>query len=607
MRAFCRILLTGVVLAATAATAHGATIPVTTTADALAGDGQCSLREAVLAARLNTAVLGCPAGAPTGEDTIGLAAATYVLTLAGAREDGGATGDLDVGGVGQTTRIAGLGSGATAIDAAGLDRAFDVLPTSALVLEDLAVRGGAPPTPEVGSGDAGADGAGVHNFGSLIVRRILFTGNRAGSGARGTSGADPGTFSGGAGGSGGAIWSGGSQAPRLVVIDSTFTANLAGAGGRGLRGGDGGNAGRGGAIAIDGGTAEISGSTFSANVAGPGGDSDTEDGFAGDPGTGGGGGAISLSGGTSSVSTSTFSGNSGGAGGRNTDSGLQAFGGDAGAVHDPMGVGSVEYATFAGNLRGAGSQGANGIQGGRVAASILADPAPACVSITASLLRNVALAGDPSCAGPRLDGDPRLGPLADNGGPTPTMLPGPGSVAINALAGAPCPGTDQRGLPRPQVGACDAGAVEIQAGAPGAPPPGGAGGLTVSGTIAGLTLSPATFRATGRKRLGTNVSFRLGAAGTVVITVRRPAAGKRSKARCLAPTRALRAARSCTRQITLPGKLTRRGVAGVNVIRFSGKLRGRALSPGRYTLVVTLPRAGSSPAVTAVRAFRIAR
>jgi CSLREA domain-containing protein len=600
------------VLAATAATAHGATIPVTTTADVIANDGQCSLREAVLAARLNSAVLGCPAGSPTGEDAIALAATTYVLTLAGAREGGGMTGDLDVGGAGQTTRVVGLGSGATAVDAAGLDRAFEVLPTSALVLEDLAVRGGAPPTPAVGSGDAGADGAGVNNFGSLIVRRVLFTGNRAGSGASGTSGAVPGTFSGGPGGSGGAIWTGtgGPQPPRLVVIDSTFTANLAGAGGRGLRGGDGANGGRGGAIAIDGGSAEISGSTFSANVAGPGGDSNTEDASVGDPGRGGGGGAISVSGGTSRVSTSTFSGNSGGAGARNTDSGLQASGGDAGAVHDPVGVGTIEYATFAGNLRGAGSQGANGIQGGRVAASILADPAPACVSITASLLLNVALAGDPSCAGPRLDGDPRLGPLADNGGPTPTMLPGPGSVAINALAGAPCPNTDQRGLPRPQLGACDAGGVEIQPGAPGAPgapAPGGAGSAGAPRTIAALTVGPAAFRATGRTPLGTTVRFRLAAAGTVVVTVTRTAPGRRSGRRCLAPSRRPKSAKRCTRTIVLPGSLTKAGTAGANTLRFAGKLRGKALAPGAYTLVVTLPSVGSAPAVTARKGFRIIR
>jgi hypothetical protein len=61
--------------------------------------------------------------------------------------------------------------------------------------------------------------------------------------------------------------------------------------------------------------------------------------------------------------------------------------------------------------------------------------------------------------------DARLGPLADNGGPTQTHLPAAGSVARDAIptgtAGL-CTGvlTDQRGVTRPQGPACDRGAVE---------------------------------------------------------------------------------------------------------------------------------------------------
>ena len=54
--------------------------------------------------------------------------------------------------------------------------------------------------------------------------------------------------------------------------------------------------------------------------------------------------------------------------------------------------------------------------------------------------------------------DPLLEPLADNGGPTPTMALGDESPAIDA--GADCPETDQRGEPR--AGACDVGAYEQQ-------------------------------------------------------------------------------------------------------------------------------------------------
>jgi predicted outer membrane repeat protein len=54
--------------------------------------------------------------------------------------------------------------------------------------------------------------------------------------------------------------------------------------------------------------------------------------------------------------------------------------------------------------------------------------------------------------------DPKLGTLADNGGPTRTIALLAGSPARNAGAG--CPATDQRGVARPQGSACDVGAYE---------------------------------------------------------------------------------------------------------------------------------------------------
>jgi CSLREA domain-containing protein len=84
---------------------------------------------------------------------------------------------------------------------------------------------------------------------------------------------------------------------------------------------------------------------------------------------------------------------------------------------------------------------------------------------------------DESCYGVEGPGDqtsvdPLLGPLADNGGPTPTRLPAATSPAVDAIAlgttstGVPswalCGGAlqDQRGVARPQGPACDIGAVE---------------------------------------------------------------------------------------------------------------------------------------------------
>jgi uncharacterized repeat protein (TIGR01451 family) len=56
--------------------------------------------------------------------------------------------------------------------------------------------------------------------------------------------------------------------------------------------------------------------------------------------------------------------------------------------------------------------------------------------------------------------DPRLAPLAANGGLTQTMALLSGSPALNSGVACPPPATDQRGVTRPQGAACDAGAVE---------------------------------------------------------------------------------------------------------------------------------------------------
>lgn len=55
-----------------------------------------------------------------------------------------------------------------------------------------------------------------------------------------------------------------------------------------------------------------------------------------------------------------------------------------------------------------------------------------------------------------------LAPLAENGGPTPTRLPGAGSIAVDLGGANNCAPTDQRGYARID-GLCDIGAVEVGA------------------------------------------------------------------------------------------------------------------------------------------------
>ncbi len=77
------------------------------------------------------------------------------------------------------------------------------------------------------------------------------------------------------------------------------------------------------------------------------------------------------------------------------------------------------------------------------------------------------LIGDDTCIAPGTgdlkNTDPKLGPLADNGGIALSYLPLAGSPAIDAGDDIGCPSFDQRGYPRPIGAACDIGSVEAGA------------------------------------------------------------------------------------------------------------------------------------------------
>jgi predicted outer membrane repeat protein len=77
---------------------------------------------------------------------------------------------------------------------------------------------------------------------------------------------------------------------------------------------------------------------------------------------------------------------------------------------------------------------------------------------TNSLIENNAAGG--SCGTPASTADPKLAPLANNGGLTQTLALLPGSPAIDAGNPASCEAADQRGVTRPLGVACDIGAYE---------------------------------------------------------------------------------------------------------------------------------------------------
>jgi hypothetical protein len=82
-----------------------------------------------------------------------------------------------------------------------------------------------------------------------------------------------------------------------------------------------------------------------------------------------------------------------------------------------------------------------------------------------------------------LTANPNLGPLQNNGGLTPTMLPLPGSPVLGAGDPSLAPSTDQRGQPRPPNGPTDLGAVQLSVASTGG---GGGSGVSGAATSAGL-------------------------------------------------------------------------------------------------------------------------
>jgi len=90
------------------------------------------------------------------------------------------------------------------------------------------------------------------------------------------------------------------------------------------------------------------------------------------------------------------------------------------------------------------------------------------------------------------------------------------------------------------------------------------------------------------------VRYRLSEAAATTFTVHRIDKGRRKGRSCQRPSSANRRGASCSRYVRISGSLRHSGRAGSNSVRFSGKLAGRKLRPGRYRLTaVARDRAGN--------------
>ncbi len=156
---------------ATAAAADSATIPVNSTSDDFdqPDNGNCTLREAILAANTNTAVDGCPSGAPGPGtvDQIVVPAGIHQLTIGPRGDDVAERGDLDLT---DDIEIVGAGANTTQVDATELDRIFHIHSGITASISGLALR----------NGNAGSDnGGGINNNGNLVLDQVEVSANFA--------------------------------------------------------------------------------------------------------------------------------------------------------------------------------------------------------------------------------------------------------------------------------------------------------------------------------------------------------------------------------------------------------------------------------------------
>jgi hypothetical protein len=112
--------------------------------------------------------------------------------------------------------------------------------------------------------------------------------------------------------------------------------------------------------------------------------------------------------------------------------------------------------------------------------------------------------------------------------------------------------------------------------------------------LSALKITPSKFRAASKgatfaNAVGAKVTYTLSAAGTVKFRVLRAAKGVKAGGRCVAKSRRHRTGKACTRYVAVGRSISRASAAGANSVRFSGRVSGKKLRPGRYRLQTTDP------------------
>ena len=135
----------------------------------------------------------------------------------------------------------------------------------------------------------------------------------------------------------------------------------------------------------------------------------------------------------------------------------------------------------------------------------------------------------------------------------------------------------------------------------------------VAPVLSRLRLTPARFRAAPRgaalaaaAATGSTLTYRLSEAARVRFTAARAATGVRRSGKCVKAVRGA-STKPCTRWVSVRGAFTHDGAAGVNRVRFTGRLGGRSLAPGRYRVAARARDAAGNAGRVVSALFRIVR